>query len=1126
MANPATVSSQDNGQQSPGYSREIRLGLVMYGGVSLAIYINGVAREFYRAVRGESAYKLLKALTDSDIVVDIMSGTSAGGVNGLLLGYALANKADFATTAALWREAGDLGALMQDPGSASPWSVLDGEGYYQQRLEGAFAAMDKAGARLRDARGNWLRDDIDPSPVSEMDVFITSTDVDGKRYTWLDAQGHPVDVKDHRCAFQLKYRMDRSRVRKNDFSHELGSRKASAGDHRRALAKLCRMTSCFPVAFPPVRVVAPQETWSPEQRQWRETFTTEDDVRYVKEWAGPDTLVATWGNLSKVESYFLDGGVLDNKPFTHTIKTIFYRLADRDVERKLFYVDPDPESFNHATRATHVNVLQAAQRALMSIPGYESIADDLKLLSAHNERVRRYWRLMGRSVAGVASRTRELLPSGDFDLGGDSAGAQSLEGLLDGAAIDPGSKQFILLMRDMEEQRPPDDADIPESRYARARFVTLSERAVQGIVKVDGEEVQLSADAKAKATALFKAFDDWGSADAEAGGAKAPKSIPYGAYTLYNFDVYFRLRRLFHVLYALAAPGIPDSDSDQLRQRAMAGIGRQITMLEVVRNAMERLVDEHEFHWKDRSPADVWMEVLGAFQGLLSPDSLPSGHEAVVEFADVFPPEWNDTDISETHARLKARLAGIKGGTAMAPLQQDVWEYRGLLAHTDAAERSLLGAYDRLADRLPDRAGMPVLLDIYRGFIVSDAELYTLDMFADLGEKDVIDTVRISPRDARLGLSDRDLAEKVAGDALFHFGGFLKKSWRANDIMWGRLDTTCQLFETLLDPKRIDAVMAVTSKRQAIAGRLDGGDLDPARLFARSSAEQQQKITAWLRDITSNDPAVRQQALGLDPGNASAKTDSTGYLGTVVQAAQMEFLGEELKTVLHDAVSEQMDWNLYRPTAGRLDDLAAGAIRPTGEFELGKGRFDPTTHAMAAEALSERALERLDSPASLERFFKDRYAVGRETLSRDIPIWVSMELLFRALLVLKKCVDHAVPSGIVSTIWSTLPFRLMEAVLWVLYGLTTTLRRSSRILLVARWVLATVAVVGLAIGGLLWSQGGFAGTGPSRLAASLMLLPTPLALLTFRGTRGLGIVLGITFAMAIAALPLIWRSIA
>ena len=74
----------------PGWkSREVRLGVVMYGGVSLAIYIYGVTQELFRAVRGRGVYKLLKTLTDSDIVVDVISGTSAGGINGILLGYAL-----------------------------------------------------------------------------------------------------------------------------------------------------------------------------------------------------------------------------------------------------------------------------------------------------------------------------------------------------------------------------------------------------------------------------------------------------------------------------------------------------------------------------------------------------------------------------------------------------------------------------------------------------------------------------------------------------------------------------------------------------------------------------------------------------------------------------------------------------------------------------------------------------------------------------------------------------------------------------------------------------------------------------------------------------------------------------
>ena len=75
----------------PEFRQEYRLGLVVYGGVSLAIYMNGVCREFYNAVRGRGIYKLVKALTDSDIIVDVVSGTSAGGINGVLLSYALTN---------------------------------------------------------------------------------------------------------------------------------------------------------------------------------------------------------------------------------------------------------------------------------------------------------------------------------------------------------------------------------------------------------------------------------------------------------------------------------------------------------------------------------------------------------------------------------------------------------------------------------------------------------------------------------------------------------------------------------------------------------------------------------------------------------------------------------------------------------------------------------------------------------------------------------------------------------------------------------------------------------------------------------------------------------------------------
>src|ERR1051326_8382875 len=117
-------------------SREVRFGLVLYGGVSLAIYINGVTFEFTRAVRGSGVYKLIAALTDSDFIVDILSGSSAGGINGIFFSYALANGRDFGSMASLWCEMGDIERLLH-PADVKPEaakSLLRSETFYEPQL--------------------------------------------------------------------------------------------------------------------------------------------------------------------------------------------------------------------------------------------------------------------------------------------------------------------------------------------------------------------------------------------------------------------------------------------------------------------------------------------------------------------------------------------------------------------------------------------------------------------------------------------------------------------------------------------------------------------------------------------------------------------------------------------------------------------------------------------------------------------------------------------------------------------------------------------------------------------------------------------------------------------------------
>ena len=94
----------------------------------------------------------------------------------------------------------------------------------------------------------------------------------------------------------------------------------------KALATISRITASFPAAFPPAAVPAEGAPGSLS--------------------AGAAGLLREWGQLEADRSrWFIDGGVLNNKPFSTTVRDIYLRTGERRVKRKLFYVDPDPERF-------------------------------------------------------------------------------------------------------------------------------------------------------------------------------------------------------------------------------------------------------------------------------------------------------------------------------------------------------------------------------------------------------------------------------------------------------------------------------------------------------------------------------------------------------------------------------------------------------------------------------------------------------------------------------------------------------------------------------------------------------------------------------------------------------------
>ena len=961
-------------------TREVRLGLVMYGGVSLAIYINGVAHEFFRAVQGQGVYRLLKALTDADIVVDVISGTSAGGVNGILLAYALCNNKDFGGTAALWRQHGGIKNLLRSPyADTTSSSFLDSEGYYQPKLQEAFTTMSD----YRPAAHAL------PSPFNELDLFITGTDVDGRLYTQFDDAGHPIDVKDHRTVFLLKHRLGR----KEPF-------KAVGGDAAttcEALAKLARITSCFPAAFAPVHVAHVQ----PGQDS-------------------ADALLQQWGQLGK-EAVFLDGGVLDNKPFTYTTKAIFSRVTDRDVDRKLFFVEPDPEAFAPPRQATNPNAVQAILAALIGIPSYESIADDLKLLTERNSKLEQYNRL----ISNLERRPADTLAA-------ENSGTRAL--------------------------------------YRRSRLVAFSERVVAGLFKSHGQPIQITTAAqRQKARYLIQTFDRLLTDD-----APSIDDTPSITDRLFqDFDIYFCMRRTFRLIYLIhqllyeQAQNAQTPVTMQMAEtyhRLQAVLNRQVKLYEILQAAIEHLLDEAPFPWDTVPEDELWHMVQQALHLLLHAEHFDREEPLTGARVPLLPAEFTGTGpwlpqptLTAINDKLKERIQVIQDALHARTLDPALVPQRPSLLHmVTRLEQQIVNHFLPNPENPVARA--------FRDFEALDSVIFPLEMVGGLHEKDIIETIRISPKDAQRGFSDNTLTNKVSGDAVYHFGGFFKRSWRSNDILWGRLDGLCQLVETLLNRERMEQMVENEHGRHKLRQRFfrstsSAGQqpeaheaLDPALLFPHAGRPTHEKCQRWLTDLLSDDPDARRNAL--DPERFDA------MLTLIIEAAQLEALVEEVPTVITDALDEQHEWNRYQVPAKRpqqktaSDGTAADDADPPWVFIPSKQYHDPFVSNLTSTERTQTAMACLmasDGTAPLPRetplgrFFRNRYKVGTEMLLRDIPTPVLLEILATALLVV-----HNVVLGLFSTeaqrrLKRSLLYRFgLSWPLRAFYGLTILTRRSPR----------------------------------------------------------------------------------
>jgi patatin-related protein len=336
---------------APAFEQEVRFALVLYGGASLAVYIHGVTQEFFHLVRAtavdaegklivgdaelsgtERVYRKLASGADGALrtrfLVDIASGTSAGGINAIFLGKAFANGQTLDRISRLWLGQADLQDLLNP--DRLPRSLLSSQTMYS-RLLAALDGMERDGTEHA-------------SLQKEMDVFITATDIQGLELP-IQLADKPVFEKRHKNVFHLRFGDG-----ENHFARERNP----------FLAFAARATSAFPFAFEPARLGDIQaQAFFPDY--------------------GSDYATRCFG----------DGGYLNNKPFTHAIQALSHRSTDLPVARKLMYVEPSPDQPADKRLDGPPDFIRNTIDALLTLPRQETIREDLQRVIERNRLIER-----------------------------------------------------------------------------------------------------------------------------------------------------------------------------------------------------------------------------------------------------------------------------------------------------------------------------------------------------------------------------------------------------------------------------------------------------------------------------------------------------------------------------------------------------------------------------------------------------------------------------------------------------------------------------------------------------------------------------------------------------------------
>ncbi len=749
--------------------KELRLALVCYGGVSLVLYMQGIIKEFVKLIRASKVYHSIdepeqrQAATyatvnaddgrerdteavyfslfqtigrklDLRVIVDSLAGASAGGISGIILARALAHDLSIDHLRDKWLEESDVLRLLAKSQRARVWSkwflypplwillrsrlfglVMDRE--VRRKLSTFFrsrwfeAPLD--GDRFLELLFDGLRDmrvsSVAPSsllpPGHVLDLAVSVTDFFG--YPRQISINTPtfIEEREQSLIWKFSYCRWKDGREESDFDE----------DNVPALALAARATSSFPGAFPPAQLTDIDRLLERRRAKWasRSKFISETFREHIRTGVDP------------TKTSFMDGSIVNAKPLSAAITAIRERAAFRDIDRRLVYINPDPEPASIPHDGKVPGFLQTLEAAIFEIPMLAPIHGELARLAQFNQSIGRMRMILAAAKPEIVRLVREIIATTP-----QAAYTETL----------------VTRWRKTANELAATQARYAYQVYARSKTALALDQLIAVIN--DLGELDPNSTAKTSLATEIRAWADRYRVMAPEGSLFASdddKERPWIKF-LEQFDIAYRHRRLSFVIRG-------------------------------INELYERLAEP--------------------------------------EFSEVGPQNLDDAK-SQIQVPLH-RLRMIRSGSfATARLRNEIKALADRLRRTtDGSAPQAAGETDNMMQRLSeefDLAGVDRMVDHiaassmtkssptklrnellvnYLGFSFWDVWTLPMSEWHELEEHREIRVDRISPADATC----LETGPRLKGTKLRHFAGFLSRSIRENDYLWGRLNGAERLID-------------------------------------------------------------------------------------------------------------------------------------------------------------------------------------------------------------------------------------------------------------------------------------------------------------------------------------------